>query len=156
MEGEDFSFPITTNNTDTKLSIDSKPWWRVTYSSSSSEKSENKEDKDLESCLAVSRTSSCSGRKNFKDMKDGVKVGNDEDNMDLLWEEFNEETMCRRCGLLAEADMPSMRMAGLGCGGAFKLVKTGGCRKPSAGVLIKVLKKLLLQNTRPPVNRSTW
>lgn len=147
MEREEFTFPITTNNTNTKLFIDSKPWWRVTYSSSSSEKSENKEADDLESCF---------GRNNIEDMRGGAKLGNDEDNMDLLWEEFNEETICRSCGLLADADMPSMRMAGLGCSGAFKLVKTGGCRKPSAGVFIKVLKKLLLQHTRTSVNRSTW
>ncbi|KAL8110892.1 hypothetical protein AgCh_026594 [Apium graveolens] len=156
MEREDFTFPITTNNTNTKPSIDSKPWWSVTHSSSSSEKSENKEAEDLESCMAVSRTFGCCGRKSFEGIRGGAKVGNDVDNMDLLWEEFNEETMCRSCGMSADADMPSMRMAGLGCTAALKMVKTGVCRKPSAGVFIKALKMLLLQNDRPLVNRSTW
>ncbi|KAK1371843.1 hypothetical protein POM88_037935 [Heracleum sosnowskyi] len=141
MQREDFTFPVTTENTNTKNYIDSKPWWSVTYSSTSSEKSVNKEAEDLEECYAGSQPSSCLGKKSFEDMKGGV--GNYEDNMDLLWEDFNEETICRiSCGLLEEPDMPSRRMAELGCTGAFKLAKSKGGRKPSAGVFTKVQNNL--------------
>ncbi|WOG81896.1 hypothetical protein DCAR_0101052 [Daucus carota subsp. sativus] len=134
MEREDFTFPITKTKNNTKLSVDSEPWWCVTYSSSSLKNSETNQEEN-------------------SNMKAGLKVGNAEDdmeNMDLLWEDFNDKTICRSCGVLAEPDMASRRMTGLGCSGAFKMVKlkAEGGKKTSAGVLIKLVKKLLLHNNQ--------
>lgn len=148
MATEDFTFefPITTT-TPPPPSVDSTPWWCVTSSSSGHENPENKEANGENEGVEGSIKAESEGGGNIGD-------GEEEEKMDLLWEDFNEE-MSRNCGLVVESDVSRWRAVGLGRGKAFKLAKAGGGRRLSIVMFLKVLKKLfVLHNSQRSLKKG--
>lgn len=147
MATEDFTFefPITTT-TPPPPSVDSPPWWCVTSSSSGHENPEKKEGNGENKGVEGSIKAESEGGGNISD-------GEEEEKMDLLWEDFNE--MSRNCELVVESDVSWRRAVGLGGGKAFNLAKAGGGRRLSIVVFLKVLKKLfVLHNSQRSIKKG--
>ncbi|XP_052203054.1 uncharacterized protein LOC127808518 [Diospyros lotus] len=152
----DFTFPATADAPPRLL--DSPPLWH-----SSSTPSCHGQRKALATNNAIARR-----RKSFSYAERGLKGDDEEeDKMDMLWEDFDDSKgACYGSGMEpAEVTSPGRVAAELGCAGALnKLSKRGGGgavfsgKKPSAVVLVKVLKKLfLLRNyTQRSVKKPTW
>ncbi|KAJ7973943.1 Glutamate-1-semialdehyde 2,1-aminomutase 1 [Quillaja saponaria] len=166
MATEEFSFPAIGETN--PCSIDSPPLWNLSPAASpnsyhiETEKeearkysSDSKEDK--EDCFAQ-KLNKYNQRHSFSCVENSLKgLGGDdeEDKMDLLWEDFNEELS----STTGSATTSSRDMVELGCVQALTMSKTSGAgfsnRKPAGMVILKVLKKLfLLHNSHLKTKKS--
>lgn len=109
---------------------------------------------------------------NFNGGDGKSELGEDEEKMDMLWEDFNDEprrSSDRREGKRAKArfedsairydsDSDAREMGDLCCVQALKMSKTGSMmhhRRPGVLVILKVLKKLfLIHNSHCPKKTS--
>lgn len=149
METEDFSFP-TLGSTSSRY-IDSPPLWHASPAASpgpekaqeTAKKKQSNEYKEEElSFVSKLKVKSCGQRKGFSYVKmvkgDDQDGDDEEERMDLLWENFNDESSKSR-------NLASGEIKEFGCVQGLKLVKSrGGVRKPGVVVILKVLKKFLL------------
>lgn len=159
METEDFSFPRI--NDTCAHNIDSPPLWNLSPAASPNPYQGNKrEENDCfgEKLIAESQRKSFScveiGRKRF-----GLDDDDDEqeDKMDLLWEDFNEELS----STTGSATSSSREGVELRCGPSLAVAKTNNGKlvptknKHSMVVIVKVLKKLFSINNvqGKPINR---
>ncbi|KAL7118141.1 hypothetical protein ACP275_03G116700 [Erythranthe tilingii] len=137
---EDFSFQITATGSPPEF-IESPPLWR---------------------CFSTS-TTIASPQENLENSK-GKEVQNeeeDEDKMDMLWEDLNDEFSRIGCGSKAQirSDVSSPgREVKISCVKALKLSKANrnmfDGKKPSILVFIKVLKKVfVVQNSHRTIKK---
>ncbi|XP_040998160.1 uncharacterized protein LOC121244204 [Juglans microcarpa x Juglans regia] len=177
---QDFSFPIIGDNF--PCSIDSPPLWHLSPAASANScheeeeeanscHEEEEEEEEEEDCFAPKPIQN-SQRRSFSYVKGGGKLMNgekedddEEEKMDMLWEDFNEELMCRitscssRSNAYASSSRDNNNMVELGCVKAMAATpKNPGTalstRKPGMLVMMKVLKKLfLLQNSHRKLKR---
>ncbi|KAK4784501.1 hypothetical protein SAY86_018869 [Trapa natans] len=142
MDGEDFSFPATTHSL--PFSIDSPPLWQGPSAASSAP-----------TAAASVGKQEGKGHQNAK----GRSLSLDEEKMDMLWEDFNEETW------------PPLALQRNNGKGSRKMVKMGGCgsikgwsissdnsEKLGVVALLKILRKLFLihgdQSPSPPLKKG--
>ncbi|XVF29980.1 hypothetical protein REPUB_Repub16aG0018000 [Reevesia pubescens] len=163
---EEFSFPTTTDLY--PCGIDSPPLWRLSPAASPDVFLDRKakdcsttEEEEEEVCFP-GRPDEHEERKSFSYVEKGSKlskkvVGEDEEEkMDLLWEDFNEELPRSR-----SSSSSGDHMVELGCGQALKLSKNNAPmfspRRTSMLVFMKALRRLfLLHNSQRSVNHRTW
>ncbi|XWS23344.1 hypothetical protein CRYUN_Cryun28dG0005000 [Craigia yunnanensis] len=159
---EDFSFPTTA------CGIDSPPLWRLSPAASPDVFSDRKakecstEEGEEEDCFPDGPDKR-QERKGFSNLEKGSKLSkkvvdedeDEEEKMDLLWEDFNEELPISR------SSRSSGNMVELGCGQTLKLSKNNGAmfspKRPGMLVFMRVLRKLfLLHNSQRSVKHRTW
>ncbi|XWS15410.1 hypothetical protein CRYUN_Cryun35bG0095000 [Craigia yunnanensis] len=161
---EEFSFPTTTDLY--PCGIDSPPLWRLSPAASPDvfldrkakecstremEEEEEEKEGEKEDCFP-DRPDKHQEIKSFSNLEKGSKMSkkvvdeDEEEMMDLLWEDFNEELLRSR------SSSSSGDMVELGCAQALKLSKNNAAmlspRRPGMLVFMSVLRKLfLLHNT---------
>lgn len=113
---DDFSFPTITNTPPRFL--ESPPLWRTTSVASRRLQKNPKNDHNIKG----------EGEENLE-RKSFSYIENEEDKMDMLWENLNEEMTCGKDTKKVEVK-------------SFNLSKAS--KRPSLVVLIKVLKKVFL------------
>ncbi|GMN60614.1 hypothetical protein TIFTF001_029718 [Ficus carica] len=165
MTTEDFSFP-TENFPSSK--IDSPPLWHSSPVSSGVNSHQELTSKDDEkrsirigkkpANFNQRRSLSCvdHGRKMAKRPGEKEGITDQEEKMDLLWEDFNEEL---NLGSRVDSDKCSgdHQMADFGCVKGLKLSRTRNNNKPSMIIVLKMLKKLfLLENISPTNNHHHY
>ena len=162
---EEFSFPTTA------CGIDSPPLWSLSPAASpdvfldrkAKECSTREEEEGEEEDCFPDGPDNHQERKSFSNLEKSSKLSgkvvdedeDEEEKMDLLWEDFNEELPRRR----------SSRFSGdtveLGCSQTLKLSKNNAAmfspRRPGMLVFMRVLRKLfLLHNSQRSVKHRTW
>ncbi|XWS24833.1 hypothetical protein CRYUN_Cryun27aG0018900 [Craigia yunnanensis] len=170
MATEEFSFPTTTDLY--PCGIHSPPLWRLSPAASPdvfldrkakecSTRDEKGEDGDEEEDCFPDRPDKHQERKSFSYVEKGSKLSkkvvaeDEEEKMDLLWDDFNEELPRSRSSRSSED------MVELGCAQALKLSKSSAAmfspRRPGMLVFLRVLRKLfLLHNSQRSVKHRTW
>ncbi|XAR62660.1 hypothetical protein NMG60_11017506 [Bertholletia excelsa] len=161
---DEFSFPAISGAHSPPYFLDSPPLWRpaATAISSATTSPNPKQKKDHDdrqrksfSCIEVGRR-----RKEDSKIED-----EEEEKMDMLWEDFNfNEQVVRRAGgggLGFESAMssPGSGATDLGCVQALRLGPKSGpdfsAKKPGVVVLVKVLKKLFwLHSSRRTLHKQ--
>ncbi|CAK9155492.1 unnamed protein product [Ilex paraguariensis] len=164
MATEDFSFPTITDTP--PRFIESPPLWRSPSLAShqvETRREASRADDHGENTFPVPKQISYSQRKSFSCIERGARIessDDEDDKMDMLWEDFNEE-FSRSCESGLESDISPGRMVELSCVQALKLSKNGGHalarkRPPSLVVFMKVLKKFfLVHNSHRPINKRS-
>ncbi|KAJ7969707.1 Glutamate-1-semialdehyde 2,1-aminomutase 1 [Quillaja saponaria] len=152
MAAEEFSFPAIGDSY--PCSIDSPPLWHLSPAAShnpyhcETEKNDSKgEGKEVgEDCFSQ-QLITYNQRHSLSCVENGPKrlaEDDEEDKMDLLWEDFNEELN----STTGSATSSSREMVEVGCVQTLTMSKTSGAglskRKPGMVVILKVLKKLFL------------
>ncbi|KDP47107.1 hypothetical protein JCGZ_03915 [Jatropha curcas] len=164
---EDFSFPTLTGTV--PAAIDSPPLWQLSPDSchSKSTKRESNEESDQEEYFKDCFPLKDKQIKNNIGQRKSFSWVEDEEKMDMLWEDFNEDLMLKRnysCGNSSRFS-GSHDMVNMGCVPIQSLrpsVRNNGAmisapRKPNAGfeVFMKALKRVFLlhQNHSPRIRR---
>ncbi|XVE60800.1 hypothetical protein DITRI_Ditri05aG0156100 [Diplodiscus trichospermus] len=170
MAAEEFTFPTTTDLY--PLGIDSPPLWRLSPAASpdvfldekaqvrsTGEEEKEDDDGDEEDCLPHipdkhQERKSFSNEEKGSNLSKKVAAEDEEEKMDLLWEDFNEE-LPRSCSSGSSEDMIE-----LGCAQALKLSKSNAAlfspRRPGMFIFMRVLRKLfLLHNSQRSVKHRT-
>ncbi|KAI8550798.1 hypothetical protein RHMOL_Rhmol06G0135300 [Rhododendron molle] len=168
---DDFSFPTTTNPP--PLFIGSPPLWHRTSSTPSphkqtQRKSPKEDDEGEETCNSKEKSIN---RKSFsyvdqqgpKAAQEGRGWRNGEENMDSLWEDFNEESSRIQGSECKNSQVsPGRRAANqFACVQGKRLLKSGGgtvCsgKRPGVVVFMKVLKRVfLLHSSHRTVKKRT-
>ncbi|KAL2231906.1 uncharacterized protein LOC105177640 [Sesamum indicum] len=146
---EDFSFPATTTDSPPRF-IESPPLWRHSPSPTSHhQKPEKSRDKRVEDEEKFS-------------FQPSLLHEDEEEKMDMLWEDLNDESS-RSCGKMEQnSDIPSPgREVQVSCVKALKLSKANGGRlsgkKLDILVLINVLKKVfLMHSSHRTIKKQAW
>jgi hypothetical protein len=164
MATEDFSFPIIEDNF--PCTIDSPPLWHLSPTASPPNGSSAKGEDDDKDCFPIKysqrKSFSCvEGGSGKLVINDGKEEDDEEEKMDMLWEDFNEE-LSKTCSSRSNIKSSSRdNMLGFGCVKALTTSKnntsaTLSTRKPGIVVIMKVLKKFfLLQNSHRKLQRPT-
>ncbi|XP_057975197.1 uncharacterized protein LOC131162600 [Malania oleifera] len=142
---DDFSFPAVADAF--PRFAESPPLWRP------SSADERANERRSFSCMEMN-----SKRTHTQDQ------GEEEEKMDMLWEDFNDELMLRRSceACRARCDSSDRDAAELGCVGPLKMTKRSGAavlpgRKPGVVVFMKALKKLfVLHHFHRPLKRHAF
>ncbi|KAK9270066.1 hypothetical protein L1049_025639 [Liquidambar formosana] len=166
MATEDFTFPSIT--TTPSRFIDSPPLWRVSspaFSDSCLDQPaattrDARRGREEEDVFAPKPVNHYSQRKSFSCVESSLKKGtgdsseDEEDKMDMLWEDFNEELLSKRNCSRPDSDhtlTSKGEKVELGCVKALAVSKTSSramvsARRRPAGmvVFVKVIKKLFL------------
>ncbi|KAK6257896.1 hypothetical protein QUC31_001355 [Theobroma cacao] len=161
---EEFSFPTTAALY--PCGIDSPPLWRLSPAASPDvfldRKAKECSTREEEDCFPDRPEKKHQERKSFSYVEKGSKVSSkkvaaedEEEKMDLLWEDFNEELPTSR------SSRSSGDMVELGCAQALKLSKNNAAmfppRRPGMLVFMRVLRKLfLVHNSQRSVKHRTW
>lgn len=162
---EEFSFPTSTDLY--PYSIDSPPLWRLSPAASPDVFLHSKGKQQEEDCFPGSqradeddheeRKSNSQEDHNGWKLSDKGVAEDEEEKMDILWEDFNEEELPRS----GSSSRCSEDMVATGCGGghSLKLSKTNvdmfspSPRRAGMLVFMRVLRKLfLLHNSHRPSN----
>ncbi|KAA8538615.1 hypothetical protein F0562_028191 [Nyssa sinensis] len=151
MATEDFTFPTITDTP--PRFIDSPPLWRSASATFRHEETERRGPTAEGENVSPQQTIIKYGqRKSFSCIESGVKTltedaseDDEEEKMDMLWEECFNEELSKKFGSGPDSDMSPGRMVEFGCVHALKLSKTGvSGKRPTVVVFMKFLKKLFL------------
>ncbi|XP_022719856.1 uncharacterized protein LOC111277707 [Durio zibethinus] len=161
---EEFSFPTTTDLY--PFGIDSPPLWRLSPAASPDvfldRKATTEKEAEDEKDTFADRPDEHQERKSFPYVEEGSKLSkkvvaeDEEEKMDLLWEDFNEELSRSR------SSRSSGDMVVLGCSQSLKLSKNNTARfsprRPGMLVFMRLFmrKLFLLHNSQRSVKHRTW
>lgn len=151
---EDFTFPATTTDPPPRF-IDSPPLWR----SSTTPRPKNSKGKEVEDEEKFVLRSFQEFKAKSLGKKDTISPDEEEEEkMDMLWQDLNDE-FSRKSGKLAQncdVSSPGNDQVEINCVKALKLSKNNG-KKPNILVFIKVLKKVfLLHNSHRTIKKRSW
>ena len=142
MDTEEFSFPRITDTC--SHNIDSPPLWNLSPAASPNPYQGNKREDDIFGAKLVAEVH----RKSFSCVEDRRRkhgFEEEEDKMDLLWEDFNEELYSTTTG---SATSSSREVVEFRCAQELTVAKTchngliPSKNKPAMVVIVKVIKKL--------------
>ncbi|KAL3638737.1 hypothetical protein CASFOL_016644 [Castilleja foliolosa] len=154
---DDFTFPAAANGGNSPPHfIESPPLWRrPTTADEKPDKLKGKEAKDDE------KSKLCSFQDQFKKSSNFVNE-DEEEKMDVLWENLNDESSRNGVKIAEECDVSSSSSSRvqIRCAKSLRLSRANGqmfsSKKPIVLVFIEVMKKVLLKHNSNRIKKQAW
>ncbi|CAH9126319.1 unnamed protein product [Cuscuta epithymum] len=157
IDDQDFSFPTTLESPPLPLFLDMPPaWWRSTVAASSGEnpmKGGEQEEENVRKDFSLSKkeVKNIAQRRSFSCIEGRTKrrdYGDEEEKMDMLWEDFNDDYYKRSC-----SELSTLGKLEIECLQSLKLSSNKPIKRPAGMVFVmKVLikKVFLIHNSDNP------